>query len=537
MRMKRIIALLAAVVMVTGMFAGCAKQEEDPKQESTAAESSTPAKTEEKTEEKAEEKAFSYPMDGKKLSLAVDIQSRQTSAGYEAYGDTEYAKAVEAAIGVEMEYVQGKDDWFSLLVAEGDYPDVMESWWSSYPGGLEAAAADGVIIPLNDVIDQYMPNFKAFLEKNPQLEEAVYSGDGNIYGIPYIYENTEMLNTTGLYLRADWLKELGLEVPTTIEEWHTVLTAFKEQKGVIPYALTNYYILNSGSLRLAYIPSGNFSIDPQSGKIVFSEGTEGWRDFLTEMNRWYEEGLIDPDLASLDFATITSKMTNNELAATWGWNADLDKEGIALVAAPVPAKEEGAIVHMGAAAQVSGYAAAISSQCEDLETAARYLDWFWSEEGILMSNFGIENVSYTVENGVPAFTDEIMNNPDGLDVNAAFGKYIRNYGAFPGMASYEQAKAKLQQDQTKETYAVWGSVGTTEYKLPAGVKLGSEENDRATAIMSEVSTYVSEMSIKFILGTEDIEAKWDEYVKTLSAYGIEEAVALYQSAYDAYLAK
>ena len=55
--------------------------------------------------------------------------------------------------------------------------------------------------------------------------------------------------------------------------------------------------------------------------------------------------------------------------------------------------------------------------------------------------------------------------------------------------------------------------------------------------MSEVSTYVSEMSIKFILGTEDIEEKWDEYVKTLSAYGIDEAVALYQSAYDAYLAK
>ncbi|MFR8337370.1 MAG: hypothetical protein ACLVAW_12230 [Eisenbergiella massiliensis] len=120
---------------------------------------------------------------------------------------------------------------FNLIVAD-DLPDIMEwQWVKQYPGGPEKAIKDGVIIPLNDIFDQYCPNIKKYLAENPEVDKMIKTDDGNYFAFPFIRGEDKLCYTVGGFIRQDWLDELGLEVPTTVDEWHEVLTAFKEKKG------------------------------------------------------------------------------------------------------------------------------------------------------------------------------------------------------------------------------------------------------------------------------------------------------------------
>lgn len=93
--------------------------------------------------------------------------------------------------------------------------------------------ADGIIIELNDVIDQYMPNYKKLLEENPQVAKTLMDDEGRyLYFTPInpLVTDLEKASVTwwGLMMRKDWLENVGMEAPTTIDEWYDVLTAFKE---------------------------------------------------------------------------------------------------------------------------------------------------------------------------------------------------------------------------------------------------------------------------------------------------------------------
>lgn len=535
---KKILAMLLAVVMLVGMLAGCNPQkpvETQPKETQGGSKETQPKETEPPVVE------FSYPMEGKKLTHALSIRGQQEAAGLNNMGESKFAKLVAEKTGVEVEYIQGRDadNWISLMLAEGDYPDVMEAWWTNvYPGGIQAMGTDEVIIPLNDVIDQYMPNFKAWLDANPELAAQLYNSEGVIYGIPCVYESTDTLNTTGLIIRQDWLKELGLSVPTTIDEWYTVLKAFKEQKGVIPFCNITKYFLQDGFMK-AYVPAQNYCIDPNTGKITYGQYTDAYKEFLTTMNQWYEEGLIDPDIAALDYATVNVKRNNSEIGALYGWNSSIENmtvEADVLVAAPTPMKSAGALNFHASTAQVTKYHAVISTNCEDVEAAARYLDWFWSEEGKLASNFGIEGESYVMVDGSPEFTDLVLKNPDGLDKKAVMGDYIIQYSAAVGMIMDAYTLSQSKRPTTRESYGIWGSSGSSDYNLPADVKLTEEEAARVAEIEAELKTHISEYCTKFLIGTADIETEWADYIKLCEQFGIKEVIEIYQAAYDRYLA-
>ena len=84
-----------------------------------------------------------------------------------------------------------------------------------------------MIIALNDVMDQYCPNLKKYLEENPDIDRMVKTDNGTYFAFPFIRGEERLCFTVGSFLRQDWLDELGLAVPTTIDAWHDVLVAFK----------------------------------------------------------------------------------------------------------------------------------------------------------------------------------------------------------------------------------------------------------------------------------------------------------------------
>ena len=133
---------------------------------------------------------------------------------------------------------------FGLLIATDERPDiVIYEWNGKYPGGAEAAIANGVILELNNIIEEYMPNLSAYLEKYPEIAKMIKTDSGKIYNVPYIYTATpagsehhatisgrEPAYETymGMFIRRDLLEELDLEMPVTLDDFYDTLVAFKE---------------------------------------------------------------------------------------------------------------------------------------------------------------------------------------------------------------------------------------------------------------------------------------------------------------------
>src|SRR5262249_16257886 len=123
-----------------------------------------------------------------------------------------------------------EQDQFNLLVASGKYPDIVEfDWLHNYAGGPAKAVKDGVIVRLNDLIDRFAPNLTGLLAAHPDWRKQIVTDEGDIYGFPFLRGAPSLLTFMGPVIRGEWLEKLGLAVPRTLDEWHTMLSAFKAQ--------------------------------------------------------------------------------------------------------------------------------------------------------------------------------------------------------------------------------------------------------------------------------------------------------------------
>ena len=535
--------------MVSAVVSGCGnevKETQTATKESTTTESTVVAETSEVVKE------FSYPMEGDH-SLTYWVQlNTNVSANFMNLGDTEYAKALSEQTGIKVEYqhaAAGQDkEAFNLMIADGNLPDIIEwQWIAAYSGGPNKAIEDGVILRLNEIIDEYCPNLKAYLAEHPEIDKEIKTDNGDYYMFPAV-NAPEVGTTFGAYFRKDLLDKLGMDVPDTIDEWYTVLTAFKNELGVeVPLSGSVNYILKHSSIAHAY-GVGGLEFNVNDGKVVYVPYTENFKTYLMTMNKWYEEGLVDVDLATIKNNQVAAKVAAGTVGASMGYLAGsmqkqlvtgMAESGIpefSLVAAPVPQVTEGVPAEYAKASSlVAANGAAITPQCKDVEAAARLLDYLYSEQGHLLHNYGVEGVSYEFVNGKPVYTDEILNNPDGLETTYALGKYQRANHNGVGVLDAEGYLQTLKYESIKDALDVWYTEGATEHLLPS-LTLTPEESSEYSTIMSEVKTHVEEMMVKFVLGTESFD-NWDIYIKTLEQYGIERAIEIQQAAYDRYLAR
>lgn len=176
---------------------------------------------------------------------------------YKSFADYPFYKELEKETGVKVEFIHpvagSSGDQFNVMIASGEYPDIIQNNFFTYPGGAAKAIEDGVIIETTDYLDKYAPNLKSYLENHPNIDKMVKTDAGQYYSFPTIQGDDFLLTYTGLILRKDWLDELGLDVSETIDEWETVLTAFKEKKGAAaPITYEDSLFKNSSSFLGAY---------------------------------------------------------------------------------------------------------------------------------------------------------------------------------------------------------------------------------------------------------------------------------------------
>lgn len=539
---KRIISVLLALCMVFALAACGAAKTEAPAAPAAAA----PA------EEAAKEitlKAWS-PL-GDKASQVITSNS-----------EIPVYDVLKELTGVGIDWINvsntDADTQLNLLIASNQLPDIIfYNWQNSYTGGLAKAIADGVALPLNDLIAENAPNFTALLEKAPELKKQVALDDGTIAMFPSARTDPRVRIWFGTQIRQDWLDNLGLAMPETIEDWYNVLTAFKTEDAngngdandEIPFVaagasnLSSYMLSFAGAYGLV---RDTFCV--KDGKVVYSPADPAYKEFLTEMAKWYAEGLIDPDFAAIDGASAKSLITTDVAGSYFGslagnlggYNAALKEvvpEG-QIVGAPWIKAADGKAYQQEAehAKALTGFGAIVTTACKDPVAAVKWLDEHYSEVGSMLMTFGIEGVSYNMVNGKPVLSDEILKNPEGLTYDIALAKYALKPNTVEAMddtyAIYSQYN--LQSDVQKDANALWAA-GDLDLLMPP-VSLTVEESTEYSKIMNEVTTYVSESVVKFIMGQKSLD-EFDSFVKDLENMNIGRAIEIEQAAYDRYMAR
>ena len=174
-KIKKGALLMAAVVAAAGIATGCGNKDNG----GAAPESQTTAQADAsgKTETAAPDTAFSYPVaEGGTLSYWVELNAN-AAANYTSLNDTEFGKKLQENTGITIEFqhpaVGQVAEQFNLLLSNRTLPDIIEYSWMTYAGGPQKAIEDGVVLPLNDVIDSYCPNLKAYLAENPQVDKMI----------------------------------------------------------------------------------------------------------------------------------------------------------------------------------------------------------------------------------------------------------------------------------------------------------------------------------------------------------------------------
>lgn len=452
-------------------------------------------------------------------------------------------------VTVDFEHPPSGDDGsqaFNLMMASGEYPDVIEAVWPSLPGGPDEYLSGGQIIPLNDYLEEHAPNFYAILQENPEWEKQIMTDDGTIYGFPFFRggDDNPASHFYGPVIRKDWLDNLGLEIPETIDEWDTVLRAFKNDdptgtgSEVIPFLPTvssNMFISAWG------ITNGFYQVD---NEVRYGPIQPEFKEYLTVMNEWYEEGLIDQEYVTTDADLTDNKVTQHQLGGLVVYNGGglgkylglmQDDPDFQLIGTPYPVLNKGDTPIVGQRApNYEGVAAAISSTNEHIEETIKWLDYGYSEEGFMLFNWGIEGESYEINDGEPVYTEQITNNPDGLPLAQALSEYTRVTWSGPFVQDPNYSLQYNQYEEQTITMETWANT-KNDILMPITAPT-PEESSELAAIMTDLQTHKDSMLDLFITGQESLD-NFDEYVATLESMNIERAIEIQQDALDRFLAR
>ena len=441
-------------------------------------------------------------------------------------------------------------DAMKLRISDGgDLPDVL-----LLPNGLNLGklGGDGIIIPLEDYIDRYGESIQSMYERFPRVK-SLTSADGHVYSINTVSENAYFMPYS-FVIRKDWLDRLELDEPETIDDWMTVLRAFRDEdadgdgdpNNEIPFSVGGHvwyttFWAHAWDLHLFY--SDGWYPDA-NGQMQYEFISDNAREFFTWMNNFYEEGLLDPEFLDLESETaLYEKVARNEVGAFTVHpsqiptiEAALHANGVEdakLVPLVPPAGPYAQMIEVQGDMEVNGYV--ITSSCEHPEVVVALINYLMSDEGTELINFGIEGKTYTKKtDGSYSLTKLVTANPDGMSAIDVLSSYGCQMG-LPHIMSEKRGEALLfEYDDDMRELFVTVSVETRPYAR-SGLVLppATEEESKVIADKSDdLTIYIWEMTSKFIIGTEDIDEKWDDFVSHVEELGVDDILAVKQAQYD-----
>ena len=422
----------------------------------------------------------------------------------------------------------------NMVLASGEYPDVM-----ACSTDLMSQYYDtGVVLELTDLIPEKIPNFLTACEAaNDNYLKNIKDDDGRYWFLTTIeYSNYTLFP----FLNEAWLKEVGKEVPTTMDELFDVLMAFKELKGddAVIWCSGPWTGSNIWSTAIQYFGTSNRWMHEEEGSYVFGpyERADNLKEALTFMHKCSEAGLLDPDWMTRDDDAINALINSNQVGffITYGDNGNTwgpgGTNGVDFIM-PGPMSGGGHKPYVQPNTMISHNFYIMSTvQGEKLDKLCEIMNYIYSDEGAKLFSFGEEGVTYTLdEAGEPVFTDVILQHELG-GVNGRRQLGI-NPNPFPHVSldtAWGQLVGEVSNGCLEAHRKYWA--------LPAPVLAPTvDEASEQAQLYADIKKYVDTACAKFITGDLSLETDWDTYIKTLEDMGVQRYIEIVGGEYQRWL--
>lgn len=551
---KKLVALLLSLALVLSLGAcggnGGSSTSSEASPSSTTEESGAAAESgDESQAETAETGEFQLPIVDEPTTLSYFVADDSNAAIMTTdWNDNEFYQEMERRTGVHLEFeMVSSADYqtnFNLMIASGNLADMIYVGASYYAEGVDAAIDDGYFLDLTDLVDEYMPNYERIRTSDVQYELLSTTDSGRL-GAVYELRQSKQGPWLGLWIRQDWLDDLGLETPVTFDDYHEVLTAFKNEKGATAPLILNFSGSDGefGTMSGGLNALNSWQLD-ETGKVNFGPYMDAWKEYVTIMHQWYTEGLIDPDFMATDERTADMAKVVTGASGLFAalytmpsvYEAASEDPNMNLAPVNPPVMNEGDEGHIRLRDSYTSGNTAISADSENWEVALRWLDYLYTEEGALLANYGVEGDTFEFnEDGEPEFTDKILANENGWTMTQTVASYLCPSAGIANWSDWTRELAGVP-EKDQACYDVWSEF-SDDWRLPSSVTLTQEESTERAALYADISTIVKEQTAQFISGALDIESNWDAYISALEASGMERAIEITQAAYDRYLAR
>ncbi|TDC04101.1 extracellular solute-binding protein [Nonomuraea longispora] len=434
----------------------------------------------------------------------------------------------------------------SLMIGAGDAPLIIPK---TYHPQEEAFVASGAVLPVSEYFD-LMPNLKdkvARWKMEPELD-TLRQADGRIYLLPGMHENVWVDYT--LAMRMDILEELDLEVPKTWDELYTVLKAMKTKYPDL-YPMTDRFGIptpGGNLLKLvaqAYGTKGGWEYqhafwDATAGKFVYTGAMPQYKQMIEYLHKLVKEKLLDPEAFTqqdeqADQKLISGKsfviscnaqtLVNEFRGALTKANPDAKIAKIPVPMGPVGDYKIGTRLENGV--MISKKAL----EHKNFVAIMQFVDWLWySDQGLEFCKWGVEGTTFTKDaSGGYKPADDV----DFVGLNPDASKHLqKDFGFQNGVFSYG-GTTKLLESTFSEEELEFQKVMNARKAWPVDPPhpFNEEEREQATLWETPLKDFVTQQTLKFILGERDL-SEWDAYVKELEGNNMASYINLVNTAYD-----
>ncbi len=468
---------------------------------------------------------------------------------------------LEKSIGIKINWTCYVKDQFDdkrnlALSKKSTLPDVILNADMSTLDLLRFAR-QGVIMPVENLIDTAMPNLKAVLDANPGYRKLITAPDGHIYSFPWIEQlgtGKEAIQAVGgmPFINKAWLDKLGLKMPETTDDLVKVLEAFRDKnpdgKGdVIPMS----FIVNGGNEDFGFLlgafgygDNPDHIVVTNDGKVVYSCTQEGYRKGIEWMHTLQKKKLIDPEAFTQSYSTLVAKGNNGRYGLFFSWDnygvgGPYAKEYVPLPTLTGPDGTKNAVRQSGSAA--GGFQAGravICSTCKDPVLAAKWVDAMYAPLQSIQDNWGtygqtdvknnifdllpdgtLKHRTITGESNWEARVAQMVGGPLAV-LNSYYGKYV----TCPPDAVERMNWVKSYVPDMKNDMVY------------PNVFMNQEDSTSLAQYETAVKQYAEMEKATWILNG-GIAADWSAYLKKMDELGLQKYLAIKQKYLNAYLGK
>ena len=427
-------------------------------------------------------------------------------------------------------------------------------------------AKQGVIIPLEEYIDAYMPNLQAVFEKYPEYRTMCTDTEGHIWALPWIEQlgnGKTAIQTVGnmSFINKKWLDFLKLEVPTTVDEFEQVLIAFRDHAseiqaefGIDGDIIPMSCIVNDGdqdpSILINGFGEGYGDADKSrhiavtnDKEVICSATQDGYKEGITWLHKLYEEGLIDTESFTQEWSTYVAKGKSGRYGVCFSWdvaNIDNLEDWVPLPALTADTRN----ITPQNGSFTSGFdrgRCVVTAVAENPALVCAWLDQMYDPFQSPQNNWGTygEDDDFDIfelsknEAGEDMLKHAPLGDASPVEVReaecvggplAVLNDYYNVYVTCPDDAQYRL-------DWIKDYYT---PDMNSDYVYP-NVFMSQEDTKKLSDLQTDIEKVIDSNKSDWIMnGFSDDD--WNAYLSELDSYGMEEYLQIFQKYLDNYYA-